>query len=87
MEWSALATLARRTVVAASQTTELLEGLEVDADRMRSNADAASSALLAEQASVADRLGGEAAGSPAASVGATAELVDAVLERYRSGTS
>ena len=87
VEWSALATLARRTVVAASQTTELLEGLQVDADRMGSNAEAASSALLAEQASVADRHGGEVAGSPAAYVGATAELVDAVLERYRRGVS
>ena len=85
VEWSALATLARRTVVAASQATELLEGLQVDTDRMRSNADAASSGLLAEQASVVDRLGGEVAGSPAAYLGATAELIDAVLERYRGG--
>ncbi len=85
VEWSALATLARRTVVAGSQTTELLEGLEIDAERMRTNAEAASGALLAEQASVADRLGGAVADSPAAYLGATAELIDAVLDRHRRG--
>ena len=83
VEWSALATLARRAVVAASQTTELLEGLQVDAARMAANADAAATSLLAEQAAIAERLGGETVDGPSAYLGANEELVDAVLERYR----
>jgi 3-carboxy-cis,cis-muconate cycloisomerase len=74
-------------VVAASQTTELLAGLRVDTQRMAENAQAASASLLAEQASVAGQLGGEPADSPSAYLGATAPLVDAVLDRYRGGTS
>ena len=85
VEWSALATLARRAVVAASQTTELLEGLEVDAARMAANADAAASSLLAEQGAIAERVGGEALDTPAAYLGASAEIIDAVLDRYRGG--
>ena len=85
VEWSALATLARRTVVAAAQTTELLEGLEVDAARMAANADAAATSLLAEQATIAERLGGEPVEAPSAYLGASEELVDAVLDRYRGG--
>jgi len=83
-EWSALATLARRTVVAASQTTELVEGLRVDADRMARNAEAASASLLAEQASVAGPAGDQPA-DLASYLGASNELVDAVLERHRGG--
>jgi 3-carboxy-cis,cis-muconate cycloisomerase len=78
---------ARRTVVAASQSTELLAGLQVDTQRMADNADAASVSLLAEQATVAEQLGGDPVDSPSAYLGATSELVDAVLERYRGGTS
>jgi len=97
VEWSALATLARRTVVAASQTAELLEGLRVDVDRMARNAEAAATSLLAEQASVtgaparepAGKPAGEPAGDPAANLGtylgAAGALVDAVLERHRGG--
>ena len=87
VEWSALATLARRTVVAASQTTELLAGLQVDARRMATNAEVASADLLAEQASVCGQLGGDAVGAPSAYLGATSQIVDAVLDRYRGGTS
>ncbi len=85
IEWSALATLARRTVVAAAQTTELLEGLEVDAARMAANADAAATILLAEQATTAERFGGEPVDAPSAYLGASEELVDAVLDRHRGG--
>jgi 3-carboxy-cis,cis-muconate cycloisomerase len=87
VEWSALATLARRTVVAASQSTELLAGLQVDTQRMADNAEVASVSLLAEQASVAEQLGGETVPATSAYLGATSELVDAVLDRYRGGTS
>jgi 3-carboxy-cis,cis-muconate cycloisomerase len=83
VEWSTLATLARRTVVAASQTTELLEGLQVDTARMAGNADAAAADLLAEQASIT----GAPVDEPAAYLGATAEIIDAVLDRYRGARS
>ena len=36
-EWDTLRLLARRTAVAASQTADLLDGLQVHADRMRAN--------------------------------------------------
>ena len=48
-EWAALRTLARATVVAASQTTELLVGLQVDPLRMFATLDAASPGILAER--------------------------------------
>jgi 3-carboxy-cis,cis-muconate cycloisomerase len=86
VEWSALSTLARRAVVAASQTTELLAGLRVDAERMAANAEAAATSLTAEQAGIAERLGGESVEKPAAYLGATGELIDAVLDRYHGGT-
>jgi len=77
LEWSTLATLARRTVVAAAQTTELVRGLRVDAERMRATADA-SADLLTEQRS----LGGDALG-PASYLGAGDHVIDAILDRYR----
>jgi len=48
-EWAALRTLARNTVVAASQTTELLAGLTVDPARMLATLQAASPGILAER--------------------------------------
>ncbi|GAB3878575.1 lyase family protein [Terrabacter terrigena] len=48
-EWGAVLRLLRRVVVAASQTRELLSGLEVDADAMRRNVDAVGPALVAER--------------------------------------
>jgi 3-carboxy-cis,cis-muconate cycloisomerase len=86
VEWSALATLARRTVVAASQTTELLEGLRVDTVQMTANAEAAAADLLAEQAAIAGHVGGATVDDPSAYLGATSEIIDAVLDRYRGGT-
>ena len=38
-EWATLSTLARRTVVAASQTSELLEGLDVHHQQMKTTVD------------------------------------------------
>src|SRR3954447_887421 len=81
VEWSTLATLCRRTVVAGSQVGELLEGLRVDADRMGATARAAAPALLAEQRGIAAALGGDAASDPEAYLGAAELLVDAVLDR------
>lgn len=51
-EWLPLRLVARTAATAASQTAELLEGLQVDATRMRATADAAGAALLSEQQSI-----------------------------------
>jgi 3-carboxy-cis,cis-muconate cycloisomerase len=82
VEWQALQLLGRRTVVAASQATELLTGLWVDADRMRATADAAGD-LLAERRSLADVAGTADVAPPdvASYLGANDLIVDAVLER------
>jgi 3-carboxy-cis,cis-muconate cycloisomerase len=79
-EWATLRTLARQAVVAASQTTELLSGLQVDADRMAETVNDARDALLAERASIA---GGDA-GAPSDYLGATDLVIDAALARARS---
>lgn len=80
-EWDTLRTLARRSVVAASHTAELLEGLRVDADRMRAIAEAAHADLLAERDSIATLLGGDPGGGLAAYLGATDLIIDDALER------
>jgi 3-carboxy-cis,cis-muconate cycloisomerase len=78
-EWATLRTLARRAVVAAAQTSELLAGLRIDTDRAAANL-AAAGDVLAEQRSMT-----ELTGRPARSdyLGASAHLVDAVLQRAR----
>jgi 3-carboxy-cis,cis-muconate cycloisomerase len=73
-------TLARQAVVAASQTTELLTGLQVNADRMAETVNHARDALLAERASIS---GGDA-GAPSDYLGATDLVIDAALARARS---
>jgi 3-carboxy-cis,cis-muconate cycloisomerase len=52
-EWETLPTLARVTAGAARHTAEMLAGLEVDADRMRENADMTGGVSLAESVSMA----------------------------------
>jgi 3-carboxy-cis,cis-muconate cycloisomerase len=47
-EWATLATLARRTIVAAAHTSDLLTGLRIDTNRAAANLTAAGD-LLAEQ--------------------------------------
>jgi 3-carboxy-cis,cis-muconate cycloisomerase len=78
-EWATLRTLGRRAVVAAVQTTDLLNGLMVDTDRAADNL-AAAGDLLSEQRSMA-----ELTGRPALSsyIGATDHLIDAALQRAR----
>ncbi|GAA1907106.1 3-carboxy-cis,cis-muconate cycloisomerase [Nocardioides lentus] len=56
VEWETLALLARRTVVAAGQATDLLGGLRVDVDRMAANL-AAADGVDAEQRAMADLAG------------------------------
>jgi 3-carboxy-cis,cis-muconate cycloisomerase len=86
-EWGALLRLLRRVVVAASQTRELLTGLEVDADAMRRNADAVGPALVAERLlrEVARLPGGASAVSalrPALVGGARAKHLMPILRAY-----
>jgi len=78
-EWATLRTLARRTVAAASQTTDLLTGLKVDVERAAANL-AAAGDLSGEQRAMA-----ELTRRPARSeyLGATDEIVEAVLQRAR----
>jgi len=80
-EWSTLRLLARRSVVAASQTTDLLAGLQVDTARMAATAAAAADDLHAEQRSMAELAGRDAAGDY---LGATSELIDAALDHAAS---
>ncbi|CAO5179085.1 3-carboxy-cis,cis-muconate cycloisomerase [Frankia sp. AiPs1] len=56
-EWQTLRDLARRTVVAASHTSELLRGLRVDDTRMRATARAGWPDLTAERRSIAAFVG------------------------------
>jgi 3-carboxy-cis,cis-muconate cycloisomerase len=75
-EWDTLRTLARRTVVAGSQCSELLAGLTVHPARMAENLSGAD--VLGEQHAIAD-LVGEA---PSATYfGAVDRLIDGSLER------
>jgi 3-carboxy-cis,cis-muconate cycloisomerase len=78
-EWATLRTLTRRTVVAASQASDLLTGLQVHTDRARANL-AAAPGLLAEQHAMS-----ELTSRPAAPtyLGATDHLIDATLHRAR----
>lgn len=78
-EWATLRTLARRTVVAAAQTTELIAGLHIDCERAAANL-AAAGDLLAEQRTMAE-LSGRAPLS--GYTGAADRLIDATLERAR----
>ncbi|GIE97098.1 lyase family protein [Paractinoplanes rishiriensis] len=72
VEWPTLQTLARRTVVAGSQTAELLAGLQVDPERMAATLAAARPGIDAER----HRLGDDGP-----YLGATEELIDAALTR------
>jgi 3-carboxy-cis,cis-muconate cycloisomerase len=79
VEWSTLATLGRRTVVAASHTAELLAGLQVDTGRMADTVASSRDALLAEQQSIAG-----SATQPADYLGAASALVDVATTRARA---
>ncbi len=88
-EWSTLATLSRRTLVAASQTTEVLEGLHVDTGRMEAVVRQRTSALLAEQRSVRSLVEGSDAGQdfdPTHYLGATGWIIEEILDRARKET-
>lgn len=78
-EWATLRTLTRRTVVAASQATDLLAGLHLHTARAAANLTAAEG-LLAEQHTMSELTSRPAA---ATYLGATDHLVDAALQRAR----
>jgi 3-carboxy-cis,cis-muconate cycloisomerase len=81
-EWAPLRTLARQTVVAGRETTELVSTLVVHVDRMRQTAQQAAEDLL-HRAAVDPRI---ALGEPPSLeltgyLGAADLLIDAALER------
>ena len=78
-EWATLRTLARHTVTAASQATDLLTNLRFDAERSDANLEAAGD-LLAEQRSMSELTGRATASSY---LGVTDLIVDAALHRGR----
>jgi 3-carboxy-cis,cis-muconate cycloisomerase len=85
-EWATIRTLARRTVVAAAHTSELVTGLRADAGRAAVNLVDAGD-LRAEQRTMAELVGREP--NPEY-VGAADLLVDAALDRaarYRKAVS
>ncbi|MCP2245511.1 lyase family protein [Lentzea aerocolonigenes] len=73
-EWPALRALMELVVVAASQSAELVEGLEVHADVMARRAGEAAGELLAERGGGSD---------PGSYLGAAELFVDEVLKRWR----
>lgn len=75
-EWDTLRTLARRTVVAGSESGELLGGLTVHAQRMAENLSAAE--VLGERRAIAELVGKEPS---SAYIGAAQKLIDASLGR------
>jgi 3-carboxy-cis,cis-muconate cycloisomerase len=79
-EWAPLRDLARRTVVAGAQTTDLLDGLEVHPDRMAAALAGAGRAVLTEQQAMAALSGRE---PREGYLGEAGSLVDAVLDRAR----
>ena len=83
LEWSTLATLSRRSLVAASQTAELLDGLHVDTGRMAAVVKQQTSSLLAEHRSLASlsETEREADFDAGHYLGATSAFIDQILAR------
>ena len=78
-EWATVRDLVRRTLVAASQTDDLLVGLRVDTARMAATLEAAGDAVLAEQRSLTH--------DPAPTyLGDAAAYVDEVVARAKETT-
>ena len=77
-EWDTLRTLLRRTLVAARQTTTLLEDLQVHQEQMAATLEAARDDVRAEQRSMAELAGSTPAGDY---LGAVEAFVEAPLAR------
>lgn len=78
-EWATLRTLARRTIVAAAHTSELVSGLQVDEARAAANL-AAASGLRSEQDAVVELTGRTARSDY---LGVTDRVIDVMLGRAR----
>lgn len=78
-EWDTLRILARRAVVAASQCSELLAGLEVNSEQMAKNLGNASD-VLGEQRVIAELVGKAPSGSY---FGVAAALIEESLDRAK----
>jgi 3-carboxy-cis,cis-muconate cycloisomerase len=78
-EWATLRTLARRTVVAAAHTSDLVAGLRIDEARAAANL-AAAGGLLAEQRTMSELTGRSTLPDY---TGAADRLVEATLNRAR----
>lgn len=81
-EWATMQQLGRRTVVAASQATDLASGLRIDVERMRHNLEAAEG-IDAEQRSMNDLLGQAPVSDSGSYVGAAGNLTDSAVLRAR----
>jgi 3-carboxy-cis,cis-muconate cycloisomerase len=79
-EWAPLRDLVRRTLVAVSQTSDLLDGLRVHDDRMAATLDAAGDDVLAEQRTMAEVAGHDPAPTYLGTIG---PMIDAVIARAR----
>ncbi|MEI5676105.1 MULTISPECIES: lyase family protein [unclassified Nocardioides] len=79
-EWATLRDLVRRTLVAVSQTSDLLDGLVVHADRMAATLAAAGDGVLAEQRTMAQAAGHDPAPTYLGQAGA---IIDAVVARSK----
>ncbi|HET8962031.1 lyase family protein [Nocardioides sp.] len=77
-EWATVAALVRRTVVAGSQATELLSGLEVNTQRMAATLAAADTG--SEQRAMAELAGRAPADQY---LGAADQIIDTVVDRAR----
>ncbi|GAW51518.1 MULTISPECIES: lyase family protein [unclassified Nocardioides] len=80
-EWAPLRDLVRRTLVAVSQTSDLLDGLRVHDDRMAAALAAAGDDVLAEQRTMADVAGHDPAPTYLGTIG---PMIDAVIARART---
>lgn len=74
-EWPVLSRMLRTAVVVASQGADLIEGLQVNDSVLMQRAESAGAQLLAESGQT---------GEPAAYLGDTGHVIDAVLARYRA---
>ncbi|MAU82579.1 MAG: 3-carboxy-cis,cis-muconate cycloisomerase [Gordonia sp.] len=83
VEWDTLRTLLRRTLVAARQTTRLVDELRVHTDRMAHRLAEAGDAVTSEQTTMAEIAGHTPAGQY---LGAADFYIDAQLERLRTMT-
>ncbi|MCW2787921.1 MAG: 3-carboxy-cis,cis-muconate cycloisomerase [Aeromicrobium sp.] len=83
-EWATLRTLGRRSAVAGSQTTELLQGLHVNSERMGVTLDESAEDALAERRGVEELLDAKHDPDPTTYLGITGDLVAGAVERART---